>query len=307
MRRDRGAALLLVLAAVALLTLLAVELASRASADSLRVARAQRDSSYRRVFDSGSEIARGLLVEAPPPKFTTWSQSWNREIRYSLAPEEEGIVRLADESGKLNIGLATTNPGQRMAIQDRARRLFDYLSRHEVGHRRWKDLEAKVLRRIASLEPLLTLDGLRETGVEQSDVFESDGLSRFLTCFGNGQINLNTAPGPVLASLDPEFDDPMVERIVGYRGKSEGQPGSYKSFEEPEDLMLVEGIVNRSVGADGALRVERNLFEKVRASITVRSSAYSARVRGVRSGVAREAWSFFKPDGSRLAFEEILP
>jgi hypothetical protein len=154
---------------------------------------------------------------------------------------------------------------------------------------------------------LLTLDGLRETGLEISCIFSLDGLSRYLTCYGDGKINVNTAPRAVLASLDPEFDDAMVERIARYRGKQEGVSGTYKPFADPQDLMLVEGIVNRSVGADGQLRIARNLYEKVQGLITVRSTCFSARIEATTDGHRRDAWAFFTQKGERITFEDVLP
>jgi hypothetical protein len=304
-RRNRGAALILVLAAVSLLTILAVELASRASAESLRAARASRDASYRRLFDSGAEAARGLLVEPESSPIVHWGQSWNRELRFSLASGQDAVVRLGDESGKLNIARAIGHREEASAIRDAVRRLFDYLSRRDS--RKWKNLEDKVLRRLERTEPLQTLDGLREMDVELSVLFGSDGLSRYLTCFGDGRINLNTAPKAVLASLDPEFDDAIVDRIATYRGKREGEPGAYKVFEAPQDLMLVEGIVNRTVGADGELRISRNLYEKVKGRVSVGSDCFSARVDGTVDGRVRQAWAFLKPNGLRVALEEVLP
>jgi type II secretory pathway component PulK len=306
--RERGAVLLLVLAAVALLAALAVEIASRSSAESLRATRGSRDGSFRRLFDSGAEVARGLLAEPEPSAFTYWGQAWNREVRFTLTEGQEALVHVEDESGKLNIARAIARPEEAGAVKDAFRRLIDYLSRHEQDRPwKWKDLGDKVLRRMSSREPLLTLDGLRETDLELSCIFRSDGLSRYLTCFGDGTINLNTAPRAVLASLDPEFDDAMVDRVAGYRGKREGEPGAYKPFEAPQDLMLVEGIVNRSVGADGQLHIDRNLYEKVQALVATKSACFSARLRGTVDGRSRDAWAFFNPKGARVAFEEVLP
>jgi type II secretory pathway component PulK len=306
--RNRGAALLLVLAAVALLAALAVEIASRASADSLRATRASRDGAFRRLFDSATEVGRGLLVEPEPQAITYWGQSWNREARFSLATGQEAVVRVQDDSGKLNIARAISHPEEALAIQSAARRLFAYLARHSSKDKvKWNDLGDKVLYRLSSPEPLLSLDGLRESDLELSLVFGSDGLARYLTCFGDGKINLNTAPKAVLASIDPEFDDDMVERVSRYRGTREGEPGAYKPFEEPQDLMLVEGIVNRSVGADGQLHVDRNLFEKVKSLISVKSTSFSVRIEAAVDGRRRNAWAFFKTEGSRIAFEEVLP
>src|SRR5450631_3046654 len=109
-RQNRGAALLLVLAAVALLAALAVEIASRASADTLRATRSARDGAFRRLFDSGAEIARGLLVEPEPSIVTHWGQSWNCELHFSHATGQDAVTRIEDESGKLNIARAIVHP-----------------------------------------------------------------------------------------------------------------------------------------------------------------------------------------------------
>jgi len=307
-RGNRGAVLLLVLAAVALLAALAVEISSRASAESLRADRASREAAFRRLFDSGAEIARGLLAESDPEPVTHWGQPWNRRLAFSLGTGESAFVTLGDENGKVNVARAVSVPEEAAAIREAVRRCFDYLARHEPkGGRDWRDLGARVLRRLSLRTPLLSLDGLRETGVELADVFGPDGLSRYLTCFGVGKINLNTAPRAVLASLDPELDEAMVDRIAAFRGGREGEAVPLKMFREPEDLMLVDGIVNRSVGADGTLRVDRNLYEKVKGLVTVKSSCYSARIEAAANGRRRQAWEFFRPGGSRLAYEEVQP
>jgi hypothetical protein len=160
---------------------------------------------------------------------------------------------------------------------------------------------------VSRTQPLLTLDGLRESGLERDEVFGAEGLCRFLTCFGDGTINLNTAPRAVLSCIDPECDDAMVERIARFRGKGDGAFGVYRPFQEPRDLMLVEGIVNRSVGADGHLRITRNLYEKLQGIVSVSSACFSARIDAGVDGHSRQAWLFLKPGGSRIALEEIQP
>jgi hypothetical protein len=307
-RRERGAVLLLVLAAVALLTVLAVELAARASSDSLRATRSSREGSFRRLLDSGSEVARGLLAERPSEPWDAWGQSWSRRIDFGLGEHEKASVEMMDESGKLNISRAITSPEEAPVIRERLDRHFDYLARRDLSRNRaWKEIGEKVKRRLLTRQTLLTLDGLREEGLDLSVVFGSEGLARYLTCFGDGTVNLNTAPRAVLYSMDPELDDAMVDRIAGYRGKGEGGGRAYKPFREPQDLMLVEGIINRSVGADGQLRVDRNLYEKLKSLITVRSACFAARVSARVDLKEREAWAYFKPGGSRISFEELLP
>jgi general secretion pathway protein K len=46
---------------------------------------------------------------------------------------------------------------------------------------------------------------------------ESPGLVRCLTVFGEGRININTAPPPVLLALAEEMRTDDVERLIEYR------------------------------------------------------------------------------------------
>lgn len=325
-KSERGVALVLVLGAVALLAALAVELASRASVDALVASRSVRDAGFRRLFDSGAEIAKGMLVELEAKPCDFWGEPWNDEVRFSLGPVETGRVRVADESGKINIARAV----EKGRLERMLRRLFSYLKAFEPGTtREWNEIESRVLGRLAlgeavdpaagaKAEPLLTLDGLRETGLRVEQIFGERGLARYLTSFGDGKINLNTAPRAVLYALDDEFDAAVVDRIAEYRGDPEGAPGAYKPFEAVKDLELVDGVVERSV-VGGQPRIVRNLATKVAPWVTTKSTAFSARVEARWNHNVRQAWVFFEPkrverpgEGPRrelrhIALEEILP
>ncbi len=325
-RRSRGAVLVLVLGAVAILAAVAVELAARANVDVMLAARSSREGAYRRLFDAGASVGWGMLVEPEVATYDGWGESWNREIAFSLAPGETATVRVADESGKINIA----RDGDRARLGRMVGRLFEYLRKYEAGDtRRWREVESRIWARLGlgtaeeggertKPESLLTLDGLREAGLGAEDLFGKRGLSRYLTCFGDGKINLNTAPRAVLYALDEEFDAAIVDRIAQYRGDPDGGEGVYKPFEEPKDLRLVEGMVEHAF-TDGRSRVVRDLFLKVQSLVTVRSSAFSVRISARVGDRGRDAWVFFEPKRidragdpprrslRRLAFEEILP
>jgi hypothetical protein len=304
---ERGAALVLVIGAVAILLIISVEMASWASADSLRTARGRREGAFRRLLNSSGELGRGLLVEREPAAFHFWGEPWNVEHRITLGPGEVASLRLADESGKLNIARAWTAPGERDLVRIRLSRLFGYLRRHEpLRDGEWKEAEQGLLRRMEDPETLLSLDGLRETGLRAPTLFGPDGLHRFLTCHGDGRINLNTAPRAVLFALGEAFDEALVDRIAAYRGSGQGAPGAYRPFEDPRDLMLVDGIVTR-LFVDGQPRVLRNLFDENAGVLGVSSTAFSIRVEAEVSDRRRQGWWFLRPDGGRLGFEEVLP
>jgi hypothetical protein len=65
--------------------------------------------------------------------------------------------------------------------------------------------------------------------------------------------------------------------------------------------------VNRTVGADGVIRVDRTIYDKVQGLISVRGNCFSARVLARVDGKPSEAWVFLTPEGSRVALEEIRP
>jgi general secretion pathway protein K len=46
---------------------------------------------------------------------------------------------------------------------------------------------------------------------------ESPGISYFLSTYGDGRININTAPPLVLRALSDQIDQDLIEEMVGYR------------------------------------------------------------------------------------------
>ena len=329
-QRERGVVLLFVMAAVAVLSVIAVELASRASVDVLLASRSGREAAYRRLSDSGTELGRALLLEPEAKAYDFLGEPWNRTTRFTLAPEESVEVRIADESGKIKIGPGGQGSGGAANLEKTLGRLFEYLRRYEPGRtEELRDVESRVILRLGLLppekgepprtpEPLVTLDGLREAGISPSQIFGEKGLSRYLTTFGDGKVNINTAPPAVLYALHEEMGIALAGRIAAHRGDTDGEKGEYKPYQETQDLKLVDGVVERNT-LDRETRVVQDLYSKVAGRISVRSSAFSIRVRMRVLGRDRETWTFFEPrreeragEGShrtlrRLAHEEILP
>ena len=206
---------------------------------------------------------------------------------------------MSDESGKINIA----GEKNRDRLRSMLRRFFEYKRTYEPSlNMNWEEIEVKVLLRLGyapveeeggeegepeeSTDPtipeepekpdlLLTLDGLREAGLSAREVFGKGGLSRYLTTFGDGKINLNTAPRAVLYALSEDFDLAITERIAEYRGGPDGGPGVYKPFEETKDLTLVDGIVNQR------LIVLVNTSERFDHGITLAATPHIARTENV--------------------------
>lgn len=327
----RGAVLLLVLGAVAILSILAVELAHRANLDVARSARRTRESSFRNGIDSALEITKAQLFEGRPnTTFDSLNELWNRSVDTTLASGEKLSIRIADEAGKINILKAIGSDALAKKTRISLARLFSFLAKTEPKRAaQWTAAEAAILMRLKAADisatamvPIYTLDGLRESGLSSEMVFgglehepwkNQWALSDLLTTFGDGRVNLNTAPAPVLYALDEEFDEALVAAIDRWRSKVDiaGQQGG-QPFETAQALEKVTGVVESKV-INGNSQLTKNLFLKVQDRVTVQGKIFSARVTVSVNGRSRQAWGFLEaaggaiPEVRMLALEEIEP
>jgi hypothetical protein len=329
-RGPKGAVLLLVLGAVAILSVLAIEIARRASLDSCRSARQVREAAFQRCFDSAMEVARGMLIEhRKSTAYDYWGDGWGKQVTATLDPGSQFTVRVADENGKFNLlqvmekGAASGNAKKSLA------RIFEWMCMNDAENEsRLQEAQSAILQRLgANLKEkeqprsLFTLDGLREAGVPHDLLFgtkdsHKPALCDFLTVFGNRTLNLNTASPAVLYGLDPEYDQTLVDGICGFRGGAEMEEAAkFTPFKTVGELAEVDGIIQR-VNVNGRAVVVKDLLAKVQSRLSVSSTCFSARIHAEVDGHVREAWAFFEcsaplAGGNQslrlLAYEEIEP
>ncbi len=89
-------------------------------------------------------------------------------------------------------------------------------------------------------------------------------LSEYLTVYGDGRINVNTAGMPVLLSLSLDMDEYIARDIIEYR---EDHP-----FHEKEDLKNVESLTDL-------------LYDEIESLIDVESNIFRISVEGVSNGI----------------------
>ena len=92
-------------------------------------------------------------------------------------------------------------------------------------------------------------------------------LKNYITVYGDGLININTAPVPVLCSLSMDLTESVAEDIVNYRKE---QP-----FEKKEDLKKVETISDL-------------LYDEIDSLITVKSNIFRIKVRAYVSDIEQD-------------------
>ena len=97
---------------------------------------------------------------------------------------------------------------------------------------------------LESLEELLLVRGM--TRELFYGVGEKPGISGFLTVYGEGKININTASPVVLISLSANLDQRAVEDMVSYRENEDNdisQPNWYKSVPGMSSEVAVDNLV----------------------------------------------------------------
>ena len=77
---------------------------------------------------------------------------------------------------------------------------------------------------------------------------EETGIGQYLTVWGSGKININTAPQLVLAAL-PGMTSAMAEAIVRHRLREDQQPGTAddRHFQGVADLLALDAIDRNAV------------------------------------------------------------
>ena len=76
---------------------------------------------------------------------------------------------------------------------------------------------------------------------------ERPGLARFLTVYGEGKININTAPKEVLQALAPAITEDMANRMDDYRRNPRQQPDRSVVVQESygmESMTLDSGMLS---------------------------------------------------------------
>ena len=281
---NRGAALIITLLIITTLAGLVLAFSEESNIE-LSLAGYARDG-YRacHMAHAGVDLALALLDEDDDKNVDTLAEGWARFGGESLPdtlPEEITFTgSVIDENGKININKLINDKGE-IDEQNLERfiRLFTVLGLKEAHVNAISDwLDMDDIKRLDGAEddyyrnlerpyacfngPLMTIaqvfliKGLK--GIERFGEKGEKRLADFLTVYGDGKININTAPREVLMSLDKEIDGAIAQSVIEYR--------SEEGFTNPSDLAKVAGI-------------DEELLDRINQWITVKGSAFSIEVK----------------------------
>ncbi len=102
---------------------------------------------------------------------------------------------------------------------------------------------------------------------------EYQSLERYVTVYGDGKININTAPEPVLLCLSADMDTYITQEIIERRNEG--------AFLEIEDLKKVESVSD-------------TLYDEISSLITVSSDVFRIRASGSAGGFTRNITAVVK-------------
>lgn len=318
---EQGFALLLVLLLSLILLPFAVEFAMQVKLESQTAVNVTSELQIENEIDGQYEIMIARLrFDAEENDTDSYFDSWNDDELTQRQSEETGVAlttHVFDEQGKFNLKqFATTNLEQQRKAKERLVRIIVEMRRDtdfelsKTEAETWVNAIAdwvakgparsniplpntKDDRSILILDELEFLPKVGDHRIsfllhdQRGDEEVGPGLHRYVTIYGDGKVNLNTAGEVVLKayfSRNPE----LAERILERRDNppededsmsSEDSLGSGNPYTSVEQVNEVEGVTAPVLVDNG---VDLN------ADFTVRSGFFSLRIVGETEGSRRD-------------------
>jgi general secretion pathway protein K len=244
----RGVALIIVLLMGSIILALTIQLNRDTRSEVYGAANVSDGIRLRYIAESGLQVGEALLL-ADKTSFDALTEPWANTEMIALKSEEffdNGVFKLAiqDEGGKIPVNSLISGNVYNPLIRDLLLRLFTgpyfHMEQRKAEELRdaikdWIDADDEVtgsgaegayyagLARpyaaknapIDCIEELLMVKGVTRELFYGTG--ESPGLVQCMTVFGDGRININTAPKPVLRALATDMADGEVEWLDQYR------------------------------------------------------------------------------------------
>jgi general secretion pathway protein K len=270
-RSESGVVLVIVLLMIAIIVTVTVELV-RTSRSQYYEATNMRDQ-IRTMYVAKSGFYRAQTVLAEDTNnydglFEKWAKS-DVISAQSAALFEDGYftAQVEDESGKIPVNKLVSGSNFNQAVKDALSRLLarpEYkLDQHQIADllnaiKDYIDTDTEATGAekgtaepagykngpLESLEELLAIKGISENLFYGSK--ENPGIAKYLTVYGDGMININTAPAPVLKALAPDISDDAVSKMEAFRKNDSADladPGWYHKIPGLSGINLPADLV----------------------------------------------------------------
>jgi general secretion pathway protein K len=267
MTNQNGVALIIVILMISIIVALTIQLNRDMRSEVYEAANLSDQIRLRYVAESGIHAAEALLL-ADKNSFDALSEEWANTEMLSLKSEEffdnaSFKLLIEDEGGKIPINLLVGGNVYNAPIRDMTLRLLtgpyfrlEQKAAEELvdSIKDWIDADnettgkgGEVMVKNAPLDcidELLMIKGVSRELFYGSDLFF--GLAHCLRVFGDGTININTAPKAVLRAMSAQMTDEAVEALDEYRRNDKNpvsDPGWYGRVPEVTGLNIPSGII----------------------------------------------------------------
>ena len=276
--KQRGVALILVLLMISIIVAVTIQLNRSTRSEVYEAANLSDGIRMRYVAESGFYAGEALLLADKNP-FDALTEDWAKTEMLALKSEglfDNGSFKLLieDEGGGIPVNRLVSGNVYNAPVRDLLLRLltgpYFRLSQDQAGEvvdaiKDWIDADDEVTGSgaeggyYAGLEkpyaaknaPLDCIEELLMVKGVTRELFygtgESPGLVLCLTVFGDGRININTAPKPVLRALSAEMTDDGVEELDEYRRDEKNNladPAWYNRVQGAAGLNIPAGLIS---------------------------------------------------------------
>ncbi|MDJ0522802.1 MAG: type II secretion system protein GspK [Planctomycetota bacterium] len=318
--RQAGIALLVVMMLGAIIIPFAAEFAYQISIESITASNVTDQLALDNALESQCQIVLARLsYDGTGNQTDSYDDSWNDEELRSRTDEDSGVnlsTVIFDEQGKFNLHmLAEASPERKAIWKERLAELikrFRADTKFDAGARadeiaeeisRWvngqtsrgtipkpntqDDRTMLVLEELKFVSDVFERERLLEDIREGEDV--APGLHRYITVYGTGKVNLNTADKVVLQAFfknDPDIADRIIERRQGTAEEDEDtsfdeseESGGGNPFTDANQIMEVEGVTQPLLLANKVIPAE---------DFDVRSNFFGIRIAAQKEQSRRE-------------------
>jgi general secretion pathway protein K len=298
-RRKAGVALILAMWALTLLSMIVFSLAYQMELEARLASARRKQFKAEKIALAGMEWAKFMLVKSLRgiPDEGEYDQNFILQIEqlqkgFGITGVKTDLgegsfsIDIAPEQSRRNVNQLTEDDWHKMLEMagvpeqewdDLVGAFLDWtdagdaerLNGAEQDNAHYSDADYKVKNGpVDSLDELLLIRGFDETilfggpGREKGDP-DITGIARWLTVWGDGKVNVNSASAEILATM-PEFDDYSIDQFLEGRLGVDQTPGTEDDgFASTEQAAAYAGL-----GADYARRLSVNDRRYLRVTVT---------------------------------------
>ena len=275
LKNQKGSALIITLLLITILVGLVVDFVYEVYIDSSSLSNWSNAQKASLVAKSGQTLSTHYLT-----KVNNYTYTYTKElvlpVLIDLGPNTSLYIKVEDENSKFNINSIINDRGS--TNEDALaslKKLLEYLNINpdlSLAIADWIDPDSEPRlsdsENVAKNTYFWSVDELKSVNGMTADIFNK--LSPYVTVYGDGRINVNTAELPVLVSLSGDMTETFANNIIESRKN--------KPFENANEIVRVSGLKAIGIRIQGKISVKGSSF---RVTATARVNEISRVIESV--------------------------